>query len=149
STPRNPPSRPVTPAWNSTTEPTAKARNPSRAGLYPNEVAACGPVFGGAILVDMALACYPDLGEVNEAGQEVLIGSKRLLCFDVPSVRVDDQLPAPPADRADHRTALLAAVAALVTVVFWASAFVAIRHVGHDFGPGPMALGRLLAGSVV
>jgi len=52
-------------------------------------------------------------------------------------------------DQADRRAVLLAASAALVTVVFWASAFVAIRQVGHDFGPGALALGRLTVGSVV
>jgi len=31
-----------------------------------------------------------------------------------------------------------------VTVVLWASAFVAIRSAGHDFSPGALALGRLL-----
>ena len=40
----------------------------------------------------------------------------------------------------------LAAVAC--TLVFWASAFVAIRHLGHDFTPGSLSLGRLLVGSV-
>jgi drug/metabolite transporter (DMT)-like permease len=49
----------------------------------------------------------------------------------------------------DRRAILLAGGAALVTVVFWASAFVAIRQVGHDFGPGELALGRLAVGSVV
>jgi drug/metabolite transporter (DMT)-like permease len=34
-----------------------------------------------------------------------------------------------------------------VTLVFWASAFVAIRHLGHDFSPGALSLGRLLVGS--
>jgi drug/metabolite transporter (DMT)-like permease len=52
-------------------------------------------------------------------------------------------------DQADRRAVLLAGGAALVTVVFWASAFVAIRQVGHDFGPGELALGRLTVGSVV
>jgi drug/metabolite transporter (DMT)-like permease len=52
-------------------------------------------------------------------------------------------------DRADRRAVLLAAGAALITVVFWASAFVAIRQVGHDFGPGALALGRLTVGSVM
>ena len=33
------------------------------------------------------------------------------------------------------------------TLVFWASAFVAIRHLGDDFGPGALSLGRLLVGS--
>jgi drug/metabolite transporter (DMT)-like permease len=39
--------------------------------------------------------------------------------------------------------------AALVTIVLWASAFVAIRHVGHVVSPGPLTLGRLLVGSLV
>jgi drug/metabolite transporter (DMT)-like permease len=52
-------------------------------------------------------------------------------------------------DPPDRRAAVLAGGAALVTVVFWASAFVAIRQVGHDFGPGALALGRLFVGSVV
>jgi drug/metabolite transporter (DMT)-like permease len=34
------------------------------------------------------------------------------------------------------------------TLVFWASAFVAIRHLGHDFSPGALSLGRLLVGSL-
>ena len=34
--------------------------------------------------------------------------------------------------------------AALLTVALWASAFVGIRAVIHDFGPGALALGRLL-----
>ncbi len=41
----------------------------------------------------------------------------------------------------------LAAVAC--TLVFWASAFVAIRHLGSDFSPGALSLGRLLVGSAV
>lgn len=40
----------------------------------------------------------------------------------------------------------LAAVA--VTVLAWASAFVAIRWVGRSYEPGPLALGRLLVGTV-
>ncbi len=39
--------------------------------------------------------------------------------------------------------------AALVTVVLWASAFVAIRHLGSDVSPGALTLGRLLVGSAV
>lgn len=35
-----------------------------------------------------------------------------------------------------------------LTLVLWASAFVGIRHLGHDFSPGPLALGRLLIGSI-
>ena len=34
------------------------------------------------------------------------------------------------------------------TLVLWASAFVAIRHLGHDFSAGPLSLGRLLVGAV-
>jgi drug/metabolite transporter (DMT)-like permease len=52
----------------------------------------------------------------------------------------------------DHpacRTALFASGAALITVILWASAFVAIRQVRHDFGPGALALGRLIVGSLV
>jgi drug/metabolite transporter (DMT)-like permease len=35
------------------------------------------------------------------------------------------------------------------TVLAWASAFVAIRGVGHDLSPGALALGRLLVGTAV
>jgi drug/metabolite transporter (DMT)-like permease len=35
-----------------------------------------------------------------------------------------------------------------VTLLLWASAFVAIRHLGHDFSPGSLSLGRLLVGAV-
>ena len=55
-------------------------------------------------------------------------------------------MPAPvAADRIGWRTA----AAASVTVVLWASAFVAIRSGGRYFDPGALALGRLAAGSVV
>jgi drug/metabolite transporter (DMT)-like permease len=47
--------------------------------------------------------------------------------------------------RPDH----LALVAAGVTVLLWASAFVAIRGAGREFSPGALALGRLACGSVV
>jgi len=40
----------------------------------------------------------------------------------------------------------LAAVA--TTLLLWASAFVAIRHLGHDFSAGALSLGRLVVGSV-
>jgi drug/metabolite transporter (DMT)-like permease len=36
----------------------------------------------------------------------------------------------------------------VVTLALWASAFVAIRHLGHDFSAGALSLGRLLVGSV-
>lgn len=35
-----------------------------------------------------------------------------------------------------------------VTLLLWASAFVAIRHLGPAFSPGALSLGRLLVGSV-
>ena len=35
-----------------------------------------------------------------------------------------------------------------VTLVLWASAFVAIRHLVDDFSPGALSLGRLLVGSL-
>ena len=35
-----------------------------------------------------------------------------------------------------------------VTLLFWASAFVAIRHLGEEVGPGALSLGRLLVGSM-
>lgn len=53
-----------------------------------------------------------------------------------------------PADEAPVR-AWLPVAAVGVTLVFWASAFVAIRHLVDDFTPGPLSLGRLLVGSVV
>jgi drug/metabolite transporter (DMT)-like permease len=53
--------------------------------------------------------------------------------------------PPRPAPSLDGWT--LAAV--VVTVLAWASAFVAIRGVGEDLSPGALALGRLLVGSAV
>ncbi|MFF1560475.1 DMT family transporter [Streptomyces sp. NPDC058279] len=48
------------------------------------------------------------------------------------------------APRTDHRALL----AASVTVVMWASAFVSIRASAQHFGPGALALGRLLTASI-
>lgn len=45
--------------------------------------------------------------------------------------------------------ALLPVAAMAVTVVLWASAFVAIRHLGADVHPGALTLGRLAVGSLV
>ena len=42
----------------------------------------------------------------------------------------------------------LAVMAAIVTVVFWASAFVGIRAAGRMLAAGPLSLGRLLVGSL-
>jgi drug/metabolite transporter (DMT)-like permease len=43
----------------------------------------------------------------------------------------------------------MALLAALVTVVLWASAFVGIRAAGDDLSPGALSLGRLAIGSVL
>ncbi|MFE9253110.1 DMT family transporter [Streptomyces sp. NPDC007088] len=48
--------------------------------------------------------------------------------------------------RSSSRAALLAAA---VTVVLWASAFVSIRSAGAAYSPGALALGRLLTGALV
>ncbi len=45
--------------------------------------------------------------------------------------------------------ATLAFLAAGITVVLWASAFVGIRAVGEDFTPGALTLGRLAVGALV
>ncbi|MEU3662983.1 DMT family transporter [Streptomyces sp. NPDC032940] len=47
-----------------------------------------------------------------------------------------------------RRAGLLAAGAATVTVVLWASAFVSIRSAGEAYSPGALALGRLLSGAL-
>jgi drug/metabolite transporter (DMT)-like permease len=65
-------------------------------------------------------------------------------------MRPDATHPEPPENTAAvHRPGRLALAAAGVTVVLWASAFVAIRSAGQHFSPGALALGRLLAGAVV
>ena len=46
------------------------------------------------------------------------------------------------------RASGLPTVAAGVTMVFWASAFIAIRAVGAHYSPGTMALGRLAVGAL-
>lgn len=43
----------------------------------------------------------------------------------------------------------MALVAALVTVILWASAFVGIRAAGEDLSPGALTLGRLAVGSAL
>jgi drug/metabolite transporter (DMT)-like permease len=43
---------------------------------------------------------------------------------------------------------LLPLAAAATTVVFWASAFVGVRAVGHEVSPGALALGRMLVGAL-
>src|SRR6476659_4113114 len=46
------------------------------------------------------------------------------------------------------RGSSLPLVAVAVTLVLWSSAFVAIRHLGHQFSPGALSLGRLVVGSL-
>ncbi len=43
----------------------------------------------------------------------------------------------------------LAIAAVLITVILWASAFVAIRDAGETISPGPLSLGRLLVAAIV
>ncbi|MEZ0067849.1 drug/metabolite transporter (DMT)-like permease [Streptacidiphilus sp. MAP12-20] len=64
-----------------------------------------------------------------------------------------DRITAPTRTTADapapRRSARLAAGAAGLTVVLWASAFVGIRSAGHDLSPGALALLRLLVASIL
>jgi drug/metabolite transporter (DMT)-like permease len=57
--------------------------------------------------------------------------------------------PVRPASQRAPRPDRRALLAAAVTVVLWASAFVAIRSCGHYFSAGALALGRLLPGAAV
>ena len=47
------------------------------------------------------------------------------------------------------RHPVLPLLAVATTLVLWASAFVAIRHLGEQFSPGALSLGRLVVGSLV
>jgi len=51
-------------------------------------------------------------------------------------------------DMTDRRARWLVGAAVAVTLLLWASAFVAIRHLGRDVPPGALSLGRLLVASV-
>jgi drug/metabolite transporter (DMT)-like permease len=57
-----------------------------------------------------------------------------------------DGSPAPAGPAAPAAWLPVAAVG--VTLLLWASAFVAIRYLGDDFSPGALSLGRLLVGSI-
>ncbi|WP_139977538.1 DMT family transporter [Nocardioides litoris] len=48
----------------------------------------------------------------------------------------------------DGPPAWLPLAAVGVTLLLWASAFVAIRHLADDLSPGPLSLGRLVVGSL-
>jgi drug/metabolite transporter (DMT)-like permease len=54
----------------------------------------------------------------------------------------------PAADEATRAAQRAALIAALIAVCVWASAFVGIRYAGRELAPGPLALGRLLVGSL-
>jgi drug/metabolite transporter (DMT)-like permease len=58
------------------------------------------------------------------------------------------QAPNTDASSASSSTRWLPVVALTVTLVLWSSAFVAIRHLGHDVTPGALSLGRLLVASL-
>jgi drug/metabolite transporter (DMT)-like permease len=57
--------------------------------------------------------------------------------------------PGPVRPRRDTRPHWPSLAAAGVTVALWASAFVSIRSAGAAYSPGALALGRLLAGTLV
>ena len=59
-----------------------------------------------------------------------------------------DSAPEPAATAGSSAPAWLPLAAVGVTLVLWASAFVAIRHLAGSFSPGALSLGRLLVGSV-
>jgi drug/metabolite transporter (DMT)-like permease len=65
------------------------------------------------------------------------------------SVDVSERLAAEARAGWLRRETTPALVAALVTVVLWASAFVGIRSAGRTFTPGALTLGRLLVGALV
>jgi drug/metabolite transporter (DMT)-like permease len=48
----------------------------------------------------------------------------------------------------ETRRSWLPIAAVVVTLTLWASAFVAIRHLGHDYSAGALSLGRLAVGAV-
>jgi len=54
----------------------------------------------------------------------------------------------PTAPSTDTTATWLPVTAVGVTLVFWASAFVAIRHLGEEFSPGALSLGRTLVGAL-
>jgi drug/metabolite transporter (DMT)-like permease len=59
------------------------------------------------------------------------------------------QTPAPATPTSSARPAAWLPVSAMaVTLVLWSSAFVAIRHLGHDVTPGALSLGRLLVAAL-
>ncbi|RPF20035.1 DMT family transporter [Myceligenerans xiligouense] len=53
-----------------------------------------------------------------------------------------------PGEPSGSRTRYLVPLAAGVTVVLWASAFIGIRAAGHDYSPGALTLGRIAVGTL-
>lgn len=53
-----------------------------------------------------------------------------------------------PDEPSGSRTRYLVPLAAGVTVVLWASAFIGIRAAGHDYSPGALTLGRIAVGTL-
>lgn len=56
--------------------------------------------------------------------------------------------PAPETTPGTASPTWLPVAAVAVTLLLWASAFVAIRYLGDDFSPGALSLGRLLVGAL-
>jgi drug/metabolite transporter (DMT)-like permease len=54
-----------------------------------------------------------------------------------------------PAQAPSRPAPYLALLAALITVILWASAFVGIRMLGSSYSPGALAFGRIATGAVV
>ncbi|MDT0304908.1 DMT family transporter [Streptomonospora wellingtoniae] len=76
---------------------------------------------------------------------------------EIPTHRPAESATAPPAApssaqapdrRAGRPPSWTIVCAAGITVLLWASAFVGIRSAGHDFSPGAMALGRMVAAAL-
>ena len=65
---------------------------------------------------------------------------------DRPSTAVTPAEPTQPSTAAER--SLMVPVAVGTVLLLWASAFVAIRAVGDTFSPGPLALGRLIFGTL-
>ncbi len=63
-------------------------------------------------------------------------------------MQVTTQTQAEPQTPTPAAPGWLPPTAVAVTLLFWASAFVAIRHLAGSFSPGSLSLGRLLVGAV-
>lgn len=65
------------------------------------------------------------------------------------SSTIAPEAPGPrPGGTSGPRARYLVPLAAGVTVVLWASAFIGIRAAGHDYSPGALTLGRIAVGTV-